>query len=117
IPSLSVQNTTKLPMRADLFLAVASSSFLTRLVKLSLISRAKIIATGFPPCFQTRHARVPTWAPEQCSGLKAGIFFDPTWGPDLRSSAAGSVLHTSIAAARDIPSTIRFLIVNKTSEE
>jgi hypothetical protein len=40
-------------MLQELFLAVAASIFLTKLVRGSLISRAKIMATGFAPFLQT----------------------------------------------------------------
>src|SRR5947199_6439522 len=114
-PSSSLQKTTTPPMRADLFLMAASSSFLTKLVKLSLISRAKIMATGEPPSLQTWQARVPACFPVTLSGLNGVIFLDPTGGPDLRSSAADRTLHVSSAAARDVPSAMRFLMLQQTS--
>ena len=63
------------------------SSFLTKLVKLSLISRAKIMATGLLPFFQTRQTFWPVVLPLQWSGLKGVILWLPTCGPDLTSAA------------------------------
>src|SRR5579883_808588 len=102
-------------MRQSLCLAVASSIFLTRLVKGPLTSRAKIIATGLPPFFQTRHCLPPGVGPLTCSGLKGTITLLPTWGPDLRVPSAITP-PTSSATAREAPTAIRFLIVETTSK-
>src|SRR4051812_12555576 len=111
-PSSSLRKTTKLPMRASLFLAVAASIFLTKLVKGPVISRAKIIATGFPPFFQTRQSFEPSSGPVACNGLKGVIRLEPTWGPDLRPPAARA-LPASSAAAREAPSATRRFITNQ----
>src|SRR5262249_62291813 len=97
LPASSVRKTTNEPMRAPLLAAVAASIFLTRLVKLSLTSRAKIIATGLPPLLQTRQPLVPAPRPVACSGLKAPGDC-PFWGPDLRSAAGTAPARSSTAA-------------------
>ena len=76
------------PMRAERFLAVASSIFLTKLVKLSLISRAKIIATGLFPFSQTWQTFWPAPDPVTFNGWKGPGIFLPTGGPDLSPSTA-----------------------------
>jgi hypothetical protein len=101
-PSSSLQNTTKLPMRQSLCLSVASSIFLTKLVKPSLISRAKIMATGFPPFLQTWQTFWPAALPVTFKGLNGPGTGLPGCGPDLRPSAAAA-LTTSSAAAREAP--------------
>ena len=100
-PSSSVQNTTKLPMRQLLFLTAASSSFLTKLVKGSLTSRAKIIATGFEPFRQTWHCLDPAPSPVTLSGLNGPGTPSPGCGPDFRASAP-QALPTSVTRAAGI---------------
>jgi len=90
-------------MRALEFSEVALSTFLTRLVKPSEISRAKIITTGLLPLLQTRQPLVPTPLPLQCSGLKAPIFIVGFCEPDSRSSAATALAVRSSATAEDLP--------------
>src|SRR5437016_3008152 len=110
--SSSLRNTMKLPMLQPEFLAVAASIFLTKLVKGPVISRAKIIATGFPPFFQTRQSFEPSSGPVACNGLNGVIRLEPTGGPDLRPPAARA-LPASSAAAREAPSATRRFITNQ----
>jgi hypothetical protein len=100
-------------MLQEEFLAVAESICLTKLVKGSLISRAKIIATGLPPFCQTGQFLVPASGPVTCNGLN-GVGLFPSWGPDFRSSEART-LPTSSAIARDEPSAMRDFIVKQAS--
>src|SRR5262249_45180656 len=108
------RKTTKLPILQSLCSAVALSICLTRLVKGSLTSRAKIIATGLPPFFQTKHNFLPAVGPLTCNGLKGVILELPTCGPDFRSSPAQTPLAAS-ARQRLAPIAFRMLIVEPTS--
>src|SRR4051812_9200244 len=112
-PSSSLRKTTKLPIRQSLFLAVAASIFLTRPVKPSLISRAKIMATGLLPFFHTWQTLSPASSPVTLSGLK-GVKWTPGWGPDLRPPAARA-LPASTAAAREAPRAMRRFMFNEPS--
>src|SRR5262245_35404233 len=114
-PSSSLRNTTKLPILCLLLSWVAASSFLTRLVKLLLVSRAKTMATGFPPFCQTRQFFLPSDEPLQFSGWNGVMFLAPTCGPDLRS-AASSTPPSSSAPASEAPVAIRTLIVKRSSD-
>src|SRR5579863_919678 len=105
--SSSVRKTMKLPMRLSLFLRVAASIFLTKLVKGALASRAKIIATGLEPNRQMKQDFSPAPGPVKCSGSKTpGL--SPTCGPDLSASAAMLVVAMTTASA---PNAKTFLIV------
>ena len=71
--SSSEQKTTKLPILHLLFFAVQASIFLMSLVSLSLVVRAKIIATGLLPFSQYRQCFLPACLPseERPTGLRA----------------------------------------------
>src|SRR5437660_1568092 len=99
-PSSLLRKTTKLPILQDLLAAVALSSFLTRPVKLSLISRAKIMATGLLPFCQTRQFFWPALEPLTFSGWKGVMLRLPSCGPDLTSAAVRDPPASSSAAAR-----------------
>ena len=64
-----------------------------------LTSRAKIIATGFPPFCQTRQFFSPALAPVTFSGWKGPGIFLPTGGPDLSGSSAQLLAAASTARA------------------
>src|SRR5262249_29114172 len=93
----SLQNTTKEPILQDLLAAVAASIFLTRLVKLLSISRAKIIATGFPPFCQTKQFFLPADEPLMLRGWNGPGIDSPVCGPDF-NSAPNAPLATSAPA-------------------
>src|SRR5882724_1789714 len=114
--SSSDMNTTKLPILAFLFLAVSASIFLTKLVKESLTSRAKIIATGLLPLRQTWQFFSPAAGPFRFSTSKGPGMFVPTCGPDLRPSPATAPATASTATAK-VPIAnrlmVEFLLVRK----
>src|SRR5262245_29603171 len=85
--SSSVRMTTQAATLASLWSTVACSSFLTRLVKAGVISRAKTAATGTSPSRQTGQDLVPANGPATLTGLK-GVTPSPGAGPDLISPAA-----------------------------
>src|SRR3712207_2714781 len=89
---------TKEPISAFLFLTVASSIFLTKLAKVSSVSRAKIATTGLPPLAQTRQEDLPASGPVTCCGLNARTD-SPTAIPDLTSADAGPLSSSTPAAA------------------
>src|SRR4051794_24677365 len=99
--SSSLQKTTNVPI-LPLLSAAALSSFLTKLVRLSETSRAKIIATGFPPLLQTRQSFLPIRLPLQCNGLN-GVGDSPTCRPDLDALSSANALHAASAIARAAP--------------
>src|SRR5690242_3414523 len=84
---VSERTTTKLPIFLSAWEAVALSICLTKLVKGSLISRAKIMTTGFLPFFQTRQDFLPAPGPVACNGSK-GVTAEPGCGPDTNGAAA-----------------------------
>src|SRR6266446_3235540 len=90
------------------FLLVASI-FLTKLVKLSLTSRAKTTATGLLPYAQTRHCFLPAKGPVTLSGSN-GVGCSPTCRPDLRGSWATAPAVASAITAK-APTTKQFRIV------
>jgi hypothetical protein len=98
----------KLPILQDLLATVAASIFLTKLVKLSETSRAKIIATGLLPLAQTKQFFSPAFDPLIFSGWNGpGIVF-PTSGPDFSSSATAPA--ANIAPHSAAPSQIARLM-------
>src|SRR5262249_47331761 len=88
---------------------VAASSFLTRLVKLSLVSRAKTMATGEARYCQTRQCFLPAWAPLRFVGGNAPPN-PPTGGRDLRASPPVAPLMASSAAAKAPTVKRRFIV-------
>src|SRR5205823_2416916 len=103
--SSSLRKQTKL----QIFLSCeAWSIFLTKLVKLPSMLRAKIIATGSAPYCQTRQFFLPALSPVTFSGWK-GVGLLPTCNPDLRGSPATTV-DSATAVRAKAPSTIHFLI-------
>src|SRR5213078_2257341 len=103
--SLSLRKTTKLPIWQELFLAVALSILLTRLVRGALTSRAKIIATGFSPFLQNRQYFSPALAPVTLSGWNGPGTTSPTCGPDLTALSAATTPPTTRASVRNAPAT------------
>src|SRR5437870_765230 len=104
----------KLPILHSLFLAVAASSFLARLAKGSLRSRAKIMATGLAPFAQTKRKVLGANLPVTFLTLNGARTVSPGWGPDFTASAAMTVL-ASTATARKPPTAVRGFIVEPTS--
>src|SRR5262245_12100248 len=84
-PSSSLRKTTKL---LSFLLSVCLLRPLTKLVKPSLVSRAKTMATGLPPYCQTKQFFLPALAPVQLSGWNGPGMLVPACGPDLRASPA-----------------------------
>jgi hypothetical protein len=76
---------TKLPILHDLFSIAAASSFLTKLVKPGVISRAKIAATGLDPLAQTWQRFSPASGPVTFNGLN-GLTLSPGCNPAFRSA-------------------------------
>src|SRR5262249_36145494 len=106
--SSSLRNTTKL---LSFLLSVALLRPLTRLVKPSLRSRAKTMATGFPPYCQTRQFFLPALLPVQFSGWNGPGMLEPACGPDLRASSASTPALAS-AASTTAPVHRRSFIVD-----
>src|SRR5262249_25703526 len=94
-------------------LTEALSSFLTRLVKGSLVPRAKTIATALPPYCQTKQCFLPAWAPVRFVGWNGPGMFEPVCGPDLRASPAKVKL--TIAVSAKAPTSKRLFIVEPSS--
>ena len=71
--------TTHAATLASLWSIVACSSFLTKLVKPGVISRAKTAATGTSPSRQTGQALVPAYGPATLTGLKGATPSPTAW--------------------------------------
>src|SRR5437762_2975811 len=93
----SVSTTTQEPILSLLFLVAASSSFLTRPVKVGDTSRAKTAATGFPPFAQTWHRDSPASGPFTLNGLNA-FTLSPGCGPLVNSAACPAQPSTAAQA-------------------
>src|SRR5262249_19273936 len=94
--------------------AAALSNFLTKLVKSSEVSRAKIIATARLPLLQTRQFFCPTsflfTGLKECNGVN-GVGDSPTCRPDLGALSSANALHASSALARVAPVANRCIIM------
>src|SRR5262245_45046581 len=106
--SSSDRMTTQVPSLASLWSAVACSSFLTRLVKPGVISRAKTAATGTSPSRQTGQDLVPAYGPATLTGLN-GVTPSPGAGPDFTSAPkpvpATTPTTTAVNRNRDMDSS------------
>src|SRR5262249_33763037 len=98
---------------ASRFLAVAASIFLTRPVKGSLTSRAKMAATGLGPFLQTKQAFLPASSPVTFNGVKGPGSGSPACGPGDRLSAAHTLQST--AQASDALAAVRNLMMEAPS--
>src|SRR6185369_1028293 len=83
-------------------------SFLTKLVKSGVTSRAKTAATGLLPFAQTGHAFLPADLPVTLSGLKTDTE-SPACGPDFRSAPSDAPANRPTTAAE---SRSRFMRVH-----
>lgn len=108
---------TNEPIRLSAFLMAASSSFLTKLVKPGVISRAKTAATGLFPLAQIWQRFSPASGPFTFNGLKTDTVL-PGSRPDFRSAPRPARAIAPTTAAESIYRDIikgTFLVIHGTT--